>query len=180
MDYSEVLNSDFEFKMYHDSDAILHKATEEVSPFLLVGKRVFVDNMFNFMRANNGIGLAAPQIGLPLKFFIMHAPMDKPRVCINPIIQAKTEKQSVLKEGCLSYPGLYLTLKRPESVLVSYHDLEGNLVWEQLNDYAARVFQHEYDHLRGKVFTEYAGPTKLKLAKSKIKSNMKKRIKTSR
>jgi len=178
MNYIDLIDPAFEFSLINEHNKILHEMTEEVSPFLLKEQSKFVDNMFSFMLKNNGIGLAAPQVGLPLKFFIMNAPMDKPRVCINPIIQAKTEAQIALKEGCLTYPGLHLTLRRPEAILVSYNDVEGNMVWEQLSGYASRVFQHEYDHVRGKVFTELAGPAKLKLAKSKIKSKIRKQQKS--
>lgn len=168
------ITENFEFKMYHDEDPILHQPADEISPDALKDQGEFFNRMFLFMKQTGGIGLAAPQIGLPFKFFIMHAPDGKPRVCINPRVHSETEDQIAIKEGCLSYPGLYLTLRRPTSIMVSYNDISGNLVNEELNGMSARVFQHEYDHVNGIVFTDHASSAKLKMAKSKVKQNLKK------
>jgi len=170
----EDIGPDFEFKLYHDEDPILHQRAEEISDFALKDHGEFLNNMFMFMRSTGGIGLAAPQIGLPYKFFIMHAPDDKPRVCINPYISSRTDEEIALKEGCLSYPGLQLTLRRPLGIFVNYSDQSGDLVQDVINGWASRVFQHEYDHVKGVVFTDHASPTKLKIAKSKVKKNLKK------
>lgn len=168
------IGPDFEFKLYQDDHPILLQGTEEVDDHFFKNHGEFLNNMFLFMRENGGIGLAGPQIGLPYKFFIMHAPGDKPRVCINPFINSFTEEQIALKEGCLSYPGLNLTLRRPIGIYASYVDMNGDYQQDILHGWESRVFQHEYDHVKGVVFTSHASSTKLKLAKSKVKKNLKK------
>lgn len=175
--------NNFDFKIYEDRSLILHREAEEIVPDSFrdgTENGKFLGKMYAFMRVHGGIGLAAPQIGLGYKFFIMKTPDHAPWVCINPKVLSSSEVKGMHNEGCLSYPGLRLTLSRPLEVLVEYYDQQGQLITEVIRDLPARIFQHELDHVNGIVFTELASPTKLKLAKSKIKRNLKRMKKTGR
>lgn len=156
-----------------EDDRELHAVSTPV-PELLFGNQEFVnfsEEMFKTMRANNGVGLACPQVGDNVRMFIMQTG-GKKHVCINPEIQTKSEDTSMYKEGCLSFPGLELNLKRPSAIVAVYYDLDGNCITEEMDGLTARCYQHELDHLEGIVFTSHAGETKLKLAKSKVKRNL--------
>lgn len=124
--------------------------------------------MLEFMRNSNGIGLAAPQIGLSLCFFITDCG-KKPRFCFNPNIINSSDKHLKYKEGCLSFPGLYLSILRPEIIEVQYQDENGDFVTDQLHGIESRCFQHELDHLHGIVFTSRVKSTTLRLARLRKK-----------
>lgn len=111
--------------------------------------------MFAIMYNNNGVGLAAPQIGLSIAMFVMD-PMitDGKRVVINPSITHFSNEQISMIEGCLSIPDVSLPVTRPKSIIVKYQDLSGKIIEEELSGYPARIFQHEIDHLNGILFTE--------------------------
>lgn len=175
--------NDFEFKIHKDNSPILHTQAVEVAPDFLkdhIGEGKFLNRMFGFMTEHGGVGLAAPQIGLGYKFFVMRIPNWGAWVCVNPKIITISEETILATEGCLSYPGLRLSLRRPEIIEVEYCDQGGQVIRTMLRDYPARVFQHEVDHLNGIVFSDLASPTKLKIAKSKINKNLKKMKKAGR
>lgn len=155
---------------------ILNKNAESV-PDVVFGNQEFItysEKMFDIMFKNNGIGLAAPQVGDSFRMFITNTSQTK-RVCINPIVEKVSQETSVYKEGCLSFPNLRLSIKRPQSILVSYYDLDGKRISEEMNGIDARCFLHEFDHINGKVFIDYAGPAKLKLAREKARKILKKK-----
>lgn len=134
--------------------------------------RAIVREMFGLMYASNGIGLAANQVGVPLRFFVLNLTADvaKPeeeRVFINPeIIKRHSSEES--EEGCLSFPGLYGKVRRARKIKVHYYDLQSNPVELEADDLLGRAIQHETDHLDGKLFIDYLGPlTKATLAKIK-------------
>lgn len=106
--------------------------------------------MFVVMEQSRGVGLAAPQVGLQKRFFIMN--VNEPIVCINPEIVDRSEEMIVTKEGCLSYPNLFLNVKRHAEVRVRYTDDNGDEIVRLLNGLEARCFQHELDHLDGVTF----------------------------
>jgi peptide deformylase len=124
------------------------------------------------MNHYGGMGLAAPQCGFPYRMFVMSGGV----VCINPKILRSADETIREKEGCLSYPGLFLPITRPRSVHVEYYTVSGQRVEETFTGATARVFQHECDHLDGKVFTRYVGTLTLQMAKKK-KEKMFKKIK---
>lgn len=163
-------------KIYKENDPVLHKKSEIVpeSYFGNNGFLQYTKEMYDFMKKSGGIGLAAPQIGDNKRIFVMGQLFTK-YYCINPVVTEYSEKTGFYKEGCLSFPGLQLNIERPKSVKVSYYDPDGCLKEEELSGIWARCFQHELDHINGIVFLEHVGPTKLKMAKSKIKKNLKKR-----
>jgi peptide deformylase len=124
-----------------------------------------VKGMAILMLDSDGIGLAAPQVGLNKRIFIM-GNLDKLIVCINPeIVSGEGEIKD--QEGCLSFPGLWLKVNRYEKIKVKYYNSKAEQIEIDLEGLAARVFQHEYDHLDGITFDTKVGPTALDLAKEK-------------
>jgi peptide deformylase len=137
-----------------------------------------VRNMAKFMTDNGGVGLAAPQIGVKKRIFIM-GNFVKLVACINPkIISLSDERESDL-EGCLSFPDLFMKVKRPASVIVSYCTVSGELVERELTGMEARVFMHEYDHLLGVTFDQRVGNLSYQMAKEKRRKESKKRARLS-
>jgi peptide deformylase len=111
-----------------------------------------IEPMKALMRAPDharGIGLAAPQVGIPLRFFIYGLRPEHLTVVINPsIIQADKYKDGI--EGCLSFPGRTRSVERAERITVRYTDVNGNQIEREMRGLNARIFQHETDHLDGK------------------------------
>lgn len=119
------------------------------------------------MLAHGGIGLAANQIGLPYRVFVIAA--NPVLCCFNPVIVDQTTEQIELEEGCLTFPNLVLPVKRSKVIKVRYFEPNGEVVNTKFIGMTARIFQHETDHINGILFTEYVGPVKLALAKAKAK-----------
>lgn len=108
-------------------------------------------DLVKFMYEKNGIGLAANQVGINCRVFAMRgSPEDF--VCFNPKIVATSEAEVVLEEGCLTYPGLYVKIKRPQHIRVRFTGPNGDTFTKQFTGLTARIFQHELDHLDGVVF----------------------------
>ncbi len=121
-----------------------------------------LDEMVPFMRESRGVGLAAPQIGVSRRFFVMDAG-DKVRKVINPEILASGNAMAEMEEGCLSVPGIHKRVRRPRRITVRYQTETGDTVEEELKDDPARVFQHEFDHLDGVLFVDRIAPIARKL-----------------
>ena len=114
--------------------------------------RVLIDNMIH----HNGIGISANQIGIWERAFAMVRDLENNEVmvCFNPrIIKSYTEEVE-MEEGCLSYPELFLKIKRPDKIVVKYEDEDKKTHKLKLQGLASRVFQHEYDHMEGIDFTQ--------------------------
>ena len=137
--------------------------------------------MYNSMVKYGGIGLSANQVGLPFRMFVMggHPEIEdgKVRNCYNPIIKDLSEETVLMKEGCLSFPFLFLSIKRPKWVNVQYTDDNGETVEEYLHGMSARIFQHENEHMNGYIFTDLVGKLKLDRAKKAQKKLIKETIK---
>ena len=105
---------------------------------------------------HKGIGLSANQIGIWERVFVMIRDMEYNEIitCFNPRILKESRKKISMEEGCLSYPDLFLDIVRPESVVVKYEDENKKFHKVKLDGLAARVFQHEYDHMEGIDFTQ--------------------------
>jgi len=133
------------------------------------------NDMIEFMLANNGIGLAANQIGIAKRVFVMGSHnidgFPLPFAVFNPVIKETSEEQVLDKEGCLSYPGLFLNVKRPAWAIAEYQDKDGNVKEIKVDGYLAKCFQHEYDHLDGICFVDKVSQMKLNLAMKKIRKN---------
>jgi len=134
-------------------------------------------NLINVMHARmlelGGVGLSANQIGIDRRMFIMGS--EIPIAIFNPEILEYHNTTESLREGCLTYPGLVLNITRPKSIKVRYQNKNGDFVEEELIGLSARVFQHEYEHMEGKDFTEKVSKLKLDLAKKRF-LNLKKKI----
>ena len=128
----------------------------------------FVDNMFETMKKYGGIGLSANQVGKPYRMFIMgdHPNISKGKkwVCINPKITNVTKDLIRYKEGCLTFPFLFLDIERPQDISVEYLDENLEKEEEHMTGIVARCFQHEFDHMQGIVFTEHVSKLKLDMA----------------
>lgn len=124
-----------------------------------------IDEMFDLMYEHEGVGLAANQVDLPYRFFVMNEEGDphKPelqRVLINPVLSAG-KGQATRDEGCLSIPDIRADVVRNTSIRVQAYDLAGNEIDEVLADFPARIVQHETDHLDGVLFIDRLSPTAL-------------------
>lgn len=130
-------------------------------------------DMIEFMEQNHGIGLAANQIGIAKRVFVIGSKkiegFPEPFAVFNPVITEVSEEQSLDKEGCLSYPGLWLSIKRPSVIQVEFQDSLGNTHEVGMSGLIARCFQHELDHLNGVCFVDIVSPLKLKLAMNKLR-----------
>ena len=140
----------------------------------------FCNNMFETMKNYGGIGLSANQVGKPYRMFVMgdNPNIEKGRkwVCINPEITDMSKQTIRYKEGCLTFPLLFVILTRPAEIKVKYQNADKEVVEEELSGIDARCFLHEYDHLEGKVFLEHASDMKLQRAIKKRDKNIKKLI----
>ena len=113
------------------------------------------NKMHKFMLESNGIGLAAPQVGISFRFFCMDLENGgDPHYCFNPEILSSSEETVTMDEGCLSFPDEILTITRAENIVVKYFDYEGNRIDTQFAGLHSVCFQHELDHLDGILFHE--------------------------
>jgi len=112
--------------------------------------------MYKTMMANDGVGLAAPQVGIPLSFFVVQKGLMSHEIIINPSWKPREDsKKYDAEEGCLSFPGLFLTVKRFDKIDVEYQDVDGKINKNMLEGFAAHVFQHESDHLVGTLLIDH-------------------------
>lgn len=129
--------------------------------------------MCQFMLDNHGIGLAANQIGITKRVFVMGsyniAGFPEPFALFNPKIIEASKEMVLDQEGCLSYPGLYLTVKRPGWIIAEYQNSKGDIVEARFEGYLAKCFQHELDHLDGVCFVDKVSQMKLQLAMKKLR-----------
>ncbi len=137
-----------------------------------------IADMFETMYAANGVGLAAPQIGLSIRLFVVDASPyedeDEPdlkgfkKVFINPIMMEESGEKWAFNEGCLSIPDVREDVKRHEIIRINYLDENWEEHEETFKGLAARVIQHEYDHIEGKLFTDYMTPLRKAMIKGKL------------
>lgn len=143
------------YTLLEEGDAFLKKS---VGDFSFVDAPInpveLADDLIETMRAHNAFGLAANQVGLPYRVFVLEAlpGSEKPIVCFNPEIIQTSDVEIKEDEGCLSFPGLVLNVKRPILVVVSYQDQHGEKIQTQFNNMHARGYLHETDHLNGITF----------------------------
>lgn len=131
------------------------------------------NELLTFMKDHNGIGLAAPQVGLSLRLFVMDIDGDQ-QIYINPRVKEYSNNEIVYAEGCLSFPGLSLKIKRPESITAVYQHPDGTQVTEEMHGLKARCFLHELDHLDGITFDMKASKVNLQIAREKRRKFLKK------
>ena len=133
-----------------------------------------VKEMMKFMINNGGVGLAAPQVGISKRIFIM-GNFTKMVACINPKVVSLSEDRIADLEGCLSFPDLFMKVKRPVSCIVQYQDVKGEVIERELVGLESRVFLHEYDHLIGITFDQRVGDLTFKMAKERRAKEAKKK-----
>lgn len=160
-------------KIVHYPDPMLLTVAKPVAPDEFDGKlSQLVGDMFATMTDKCGVGLAAPQIGISKRLFVMDIPGTNgeahKHALINPQI-VNVEGEQVGDEGCLSFPGLFQVIRREMRVVVRAQDIRGEEFELQLDDLAARCVLHETDHCDGIVFLDRMTALKRELAKRKIK-----------
>ena len=128
-----------------------------------------VNDLLETLRSHRAIGLAAPQVGLPYRVFVMETDGAAARVCFNPEIVSVSDDVEKSEEGCLSFPNLWLKVERPIRVEAKYQNHFGNLVHETFESLAARCYLHETDHLNGVRFIQKVGAVTLLRARSRSK-----------
>ena len=142
---------------------ILHQPAVQVEDFGDEHLQTLIDALLVTVHQSNGVGIAAPQVGVSCRLFIVasrpnlrypHAPKMEPTVMINPTILNHSEQRIAGWEGCLSVPGLRGFIQRYHEIEVAYTDRAGRQHCQVLTDFVARIFQHELDHLDGKVFLD--------------------------
>lgn len=162
--------------VYIYGSPVLRKTATNISPDYSELNRL-IDDMFETMYHSDGIGLAAPQIGLSKRLFLIDAsPLEEEhpemknfkKVFINAHIIERSGSNLAYNEGCLSIPNIREDIQRPESILIKYVDENFEPHEERFEGIAARIIQHEYDHLDGILFTDRVSPIRRQLLKSKL------------
>ncbi len=155
-------------------DPVLKKKAKEVAEGD-ESVQEFVDSMYETMYAAQGVGLAAPQVGESLRVFVVDTtPMEEDeenglkQAFINPIMIEELGEEWPFEEGCLSIPGVRADVNRKPQIKIEYFDENWELHEETFEGMKARVIQHEYDHIEGKLFTDYLTPFKKRLIKGKL------------
>ena len=175
------------FPVYVYGSAVLREPAEEITDRSLITPR-FIEDMFETMYSSDGVGLAAPQVGRNLRLFVVDASPnadDDPRladfkkVFINPEIYERSEEEVLMGEGCLSVPGIHEEVYRPERIRIRYLDENWQEHDEEWDGFAARVIQHEYDHLDGVMFVDRLSPLRKTLLRGKLSSMSKGKYKAS-
>ena len=162
--------------IYLYGQPVLRKVAEDITPDYPELKSL-IESMFETMHQAEGIGLAAPQVGLAIRLVVIDLdPLSEEypeyrnfsRVYINAHIIETSEETDSAEEGCLSLPGIHEKVTRPTRIHVKY--LDENFVEhdEWIDGYLARVIQHEFDHLEGKVFTDRISPLRRQMNKGKF------------
>lgn len=163
---------------------VLRAETHEIDKDYPELQKLIADMFLTMYRAD-GIGLAAPQIGLSIRLFVIDLNIlaedhkefkGFKKAFINPKIVEFGEETVSMEEGCLSLPGINEKVARAKKIHIQYYDEEFNFHDEEYEDYKARVIQHEYDHLEGHVFTDHISPIRKQMNKSKLSSMAKGKV----
>lgn len=157
-------------------DPILRKKAEPITPDY-PGLAEFLTDFWETMYVADGVGLAAPQVGRSIRIFVLDASagadddpslIDFKKVFINPVMLETPGEETVIEEGCLSLPEIREKISRPDTVRIRYQDENFEVHEETFSGFAARIIQHEYDHLEGKMFIDYLSPLRRKLMKNRL------------
>lgn len=165
----------YEYEVYDLVDGYSDSLKQKLEPFDFsnppINPRYLAVSLIETMVKYRGVGLSANQVGLPYRVFVMGA--EKVGfACFNPEI-LETSGDELFEEGCLSFPGMFLPIRRPSSVKVRYIDMNGQTREETFSGFTARIFLHEYDHMEGITYTNKCSAIKVDRAKKKIKNNLK-------
>ena len=158
-------------------DPVLRKKATQIEPAEYPHIKQLVADMFETMYGARGVGLAAPQVGMSMRLFVVDATPfddDEPelkdfkKVFINACILEETGAEWAFNEGCLSIPDIREDVTRKSTVKLSYYDEDWKHHEETFTGMAARIIQHEYDHIEGKLFIDYLKPLKKKMLQGKL------------
>lgn len=158
---------EFDLTLY--PDPVLRKPSEDVLAFD-DELQAIVTAMFERMRKSNGVGLAAPQVGLKKRILVLN-PSGKPEddlVLVNPTLVERTGEPTLFEEGCLSFPGVYAEIKRPARCRVKAFTVKGEAIDQVHEGFVARIIQHEYDHLEGVLLVDRMSPADKLANKAKL------------
>jgi peptide deformylase len=155
-------------------DPVLRQKAKDIEPG--TDLKQLIADMVDTMHAASGIGLAAPQIGKAIRLFVVDGSglEDEPemenfrKAFINPLILDEAGTPWEFEEGCLSIPNIREKISRKEKLKIRYYDEDWNVHEESYNGMKARIIQHEYDHIEGKLFVDYLTPLKKRLLKGKL------------
>ena len=139
-------------------------------------EKLLIDLMFR----HDGIGLAATQVGLPYRMFVMghKNDPDTAQAFFNPMVVATVDEVAELEEGCLSFPGIFANIKRPKKILARWQNSKGEWQQSEFDGYNCKCFLHELDHLEGIVFQDRVSPLKWALSIKKSKKGNKRNVGT--
>ena len=139
-------------------DPILRSASTQVVTFD-GALATLASDMHETMMAAPGVGLAAPQVGRPIRMFVFNAGDEGPSgTMVNPVVTWSSDETEEMEEGCLSIPGAYFPVERPRAVTVEAVDVTGRPMRTEAEGFVARIFQHEIDHLEGILFIDRLDP----------------------
>lgn len=139
---------------------------QQSKPVSVVDEKIkqLIQNMFDTMHAEDGCGLAAIQIGVPLRVLVLDISYKVSNIApfsmINPVITSSSAEQTIEDEGCLSVPDQYAAIERPSSITLEYLDETGSKQILEASGFLAKAIHHEMDHLNGKLFIDYLSPMK--------------------
>lgn len=156
-------------------DPVLKKVCKDVEQ-TYPDLQQLISDMFDTMYAASGVGLAAPQIGLPIRLFIVDTGADEDgkegfkKVFINAEIVEESGVEWAFNEGCLSIPEIREDVMRKPNVLIKYYDENWNIHHDKVTGMPARVIQHEYDHIEGKLFTDKLSLLRKRMLQSKLEN----------
>lgn len=157
---------------------VLREVSAEITPDY-PGLKQLVADMFETMYASEGVGLAAPQVGLNIRLVVIDAdPMGaedsacagRKLVLINPVVEILDGPEELCSEGCLSLPGLSENVRRVHHIRLDWLDEDFNPHSEEISGFLARIVQHECDHLEGKVYIDYISGIRKQLLRSKLRN----------
>ncbi|HIK66999.1 MAG TPA: peptide deformylase [Flavobacteriales bacterium] len=162
--------------LLHESDQIL---TQEPAAWIFDPPQADAERMHRIMIENmvfhHGLGLSANQIGMPVKVFAMRVDeSNQAIVCFNPTIKKESDETVMMKEGCLSFPELFLNIRRPTEIEGQYQNADGDTIDVHFEGLAARIFHHEMDHMKGETFTDKVNKVFLQSARRKQKKLLRK------
>ena len=158
--------------VYIYGQPVLRKEAEDITPDYPNLKQL-IENMYETMDRADGCGLAAPQIGLPIRVVVIDLDI------INPHIIETNEETDTMEEGCLSLPGIHEPVKRPTKIRVKYLDEELQEQDRWVEGFEARCMQHEFDHLEGKMFIDHLSTLRKQMIKGKLNNMLKGNVRCS-
>ena len=163
--------------IYLYGSAVLRERAEEADLDRKEEIAALVENMKETLKSADGCGLAAPQVGVSKRILIVDGTVvadvydylkDFRRTMINPVVLEESRETCDYSEGCLSVPGIYAEVRRPERIRVEYLNGDFEKVTEEFDKFACRMIQHELDHLDGKMFVDRVAPIRRKMISKKL------------